>query len=148
MNGSVWRACRVCLVICATLVGCGGKGKRADTGPQQAEPTGDEELRDENMIPPEKMDAIQRELDRKRTVASRCLTSAIESGDAPKNARGKVTYEFMIGKDGRARDVEVVKASLESKQTQECVADLIRKIDFGSLSRELEWSYTFAFEAF
>jgi hypothetical protein len=131
------------------LVACGGGSKKAETFPDDEgggagapPPSGGE------MIPPERMDGIQRELDRKRGNATRCLTQAIDHGEIDKNARGKIAVEFVIARNGQARDLRVIRTSFESQRFQDCVLDVVRKIDFGSLPRDLEWSYTFAFEAF
>lgn len=136
-------------VVAVLCVACGGGEKKEDTLPD--EEGGEEVVEDTSggdMIPPERMDAIQQELDRKRNVATRCLTEAIDAGKADKNARGKITLEFVITTTGQARDVKIVKSTIQSDMVDECVADVVRKIDFGSLSKDLEWSYTYAFEAF
>jgi hypothetical protein len=141
-------------MVTTALVGvlaCGGKGKSEDTGP-------DDEVVDEggaaeddgsgDMIPPEKLEGIQSALDRKRGVASHCLTDAIDAGEVPKNARGKVLVELVVQPNGQARDVAIIKTSLESKTLEACIVDLVSKISFPELPRDQEWSYTFAFEAF
>ena len=143
-------------VIGAVVVGlaaCGGKSKGGDTTPDEGtadEGGGETQAADEDsaMIPPERMDEIQSTLDRKRDSASRCLTSAIDEGEAPKNAHGKVMLEFVIGTDGHAKDIKVAKTSIESEKVSSCLVELVGKIDFGPLPRDLDWSYPFAFEAF
>lgn len=141
---------RIAAVVAVLCGACGGGEKKEDTLPDDE--GGGEVVADDtsggDMIPPERMDAIQHELDRKRGVATRCLTEAIDAGEADKNARGKITVEFVITTTGQARDVQVIKSTIDSKMVDECVADVVRKIDFGSLSKDLEWSYTYAFEAF
>lgn len=146
------RAASVVTVV-MVLAACGGADKKEETLPDEG---GGDEVVDEGagdtgtdgMVPPERMDEIQRTLDRKRAVATRCLTDAIEAGDAPKNARGRVTLGFVISPAGKARDIEVLETSIESKQVQDCLVDLVGTIDFGELPRDVNWSYTYAFEAF
>lgn len=140
----------VVVVVVGGLAACGG-GKKEETTPVDE---GGEEVvvedtsSGDDMIPPERMDQIQNELHRKRAVATRCLTDAIDAGEVDKNARGKVTLEFVIDPSGQARDVKVTKSALGSPMIEECVANVVRGITFGSLPRELPWSYTYAFEAF
>lgn len=135
------------------LVACGGKGKSEDTGPDQGEVTEEEGMSEDDpcaggMCPPEKLEAIQNELDRKRGVATRCLTDAIDAGEADKNAHGKIVVDFTIQKSGKAKEVQIVKSSIKSQVLESCIVDLITRIGFPDIPKDLEWSYTFAFEAF
>jgi len=41
------------------------------------------------MVPPEKMDEINRSLERKRTIMSHCLAVAVDNKELPKNSRGR-----------------------------------------------------------
>ena len=45
-------------------------------------------------------------------------------------------------------DVAIVKSSIQSQVLETCIVDLISKIGFPEIPRDLDWSYTFAFEAF
>lgn len=146
--------------IVVTVLGaaaCGGGNKQAQTTPPGGD--GDDVAVDDDggggdvsggdeMVPPEKMDAIQRTLDRRRAIASRCLTDAVEAGEAKKNARGKVTVNFVVTTGGKARDVSIASTSLDSEMVQQCVIELVASTTFPELPRDLDWSYTFAFEAF
>ncbi len=137
------------LVLVAALGACGGGGgKTEETIPDEGDGEEVEPDDDGGMIPPERMDAITNDLNRKRQTASRCLTEAIDAGDADKNSRGKITLEFVIAASGKPRDISVVNATLKSKMVQDCVVELVGNMDFGALPRDLDWSYTFAFEAF
>jgi hypothetical protein len=131
---------------------CGGKGKSEDTGPDEVSEddgmTEDPCAGGDDMCPPEKLEAIQNELNRKRATATRCLTDAVDAGEADKNAHGKVVVEFVIQKSGQAKDIEIVKSSIKSQVLESCIVDLVSKIGFPDIPKDLEWSYTFAFEAF
>jgi hypothetical protein len=144
----------ITFAVVVTLVACGG-GKKDDTTPD--EDTSDEgggggmstdDGADPGMCPPEKLDAIKVALDRKRNAATRCLTDAIDAGEADKNARGMITVGFVIETNGHPRDVSVQEASLDSKMVQDCVVDVVAKMTFPELPSDLDWSYTFAFEAY
>jgi TonB family protein len=136
-----------------SLAACGGGGKKEDTTPDESgmgDEGGGEDMSsgDGDMVPPEKMDAIQRTLDHRRDAASRCLTTAISEGKAEKNTRGKITVGMKITPDGRAKDVSIQKSSIESQAVQDCVVGVVQETVFDPLPKELDWSYTFAFEAF
>jgi hypothetical protein len=126
-----------------------GKSKPADTTP--AGGGDDDGFDDENsggdMVPPERMDEIKAQLDRKRTGASRCLADAVNSGKLPRNTKGHVALGFTIGTNGTAKDLKVIETSIDSEDVQRCVMEKVQQIDFGALPAELEWSYTFAFES-
>jgi len=121
----------------------GGGGGTVDPNATSGDPTD----RSGEQHDPQKMDEVRQLLDRKQMVASRCLSMAIEAGNAPKNAHGKITYEIKIGPDGKTTSVEVVKTSIESKDVQGCVKRKIEEIEFPTMAKEYETSYTFAMES-
>ena len=132
-------------------LGCGG-GQRADTTPPggggeaQAGPTG-QGGDGGGAVPPDTIDEINRQLSRKREVMSRCLSSAVDNKELPKNARGKVTVEIVISPSGTADSVKIVRANLESKILDDCIIGHIKEIAFPQLPRSFETSYTYGFEA-
>lgn len=137
-------------VILAALAACGGK--HAETTPtsgpeasEAGEPTGHAGGGD--MVPPEKMDEINRSLSRKRPVVARCLAIAVDNKELPKNAAGKITLEIVIAPGGRAEVVKVVRATLESKSLADCVIGHVKDIQFPDLPRPYETSFTYGFEA-
>jgi hypothetical protein len=140
----------IAVLLSATLVACGGGKKQVE------EPTGDDVASGDDdagggggdvMVPPEKMEEINVRLDRKRSIAARCLSDAVEAGEAPKNARGKITLEFVISPAGKAEQIKVAKATFENEAVRNCVIGKIQDIAFPELPKALEWSYTFAFES-
>ncbi len=136
--------------IVATLAACGGKKKSEDTtpeGPTISNRPGDTTDRSGSMFPPEKMDEINRMLERKRPAVSRCLTMAVDNQELPKNSRGKVTLAMTISPAGKAGSIKVVKATLESKSLNDCVIGKVQEIQFPDLPKPYETSYTYAFEA-
>ena len=134
------------LMIAGLALGCGGK--HADTTPagggtERAEApasSGD-------MVPPEKIDEINRSLQRKRPVMSRCLAIAVDNKELPRNAAGKVTVEIVIAPSGTAESVKIVRATLESKMLSDCVVSRVKEIPFPQLPRSFETSFTYGFEA-
>jgi hypothetical protein len=125
---------------------CGGGDKHPDTMPASAAGGGGAaEVTDQ--VPPEKMDEINRSLDRKRTIMSHCLAIAVDNKELPKSSRGKVTVELSIATNGKADSVKIVRASLESKTLGECVIHHIQEIQFPELPKPFVTSYTYGFEA-
>lgn len=134
-------------IACAGALGlaaCGGKSKPA-AGP--TDETEASEPASGDVVGPETMDEIRRSLDRKRNVVARCLAPAIDGGELPKNARGRMTLGFVISPAGRATELKVIKASLDSKILTDCVLERVREIEFPTVPDPLPWSYTFGFEA-
>ena len=149
---SIWPGCIA--VLASLWIGCGA-GKRADTTPSggggdtqggQAGRSGDGGDSGE-IVPPEKMDQINRSLERKRPIVSRCLAIAVDNKELPKNSAGKITLEIVISPAGKADSVKVVRATLDSKTLTDCVIAHVREIQFPELPRPYETSYTYGFEA-
>jgi hypothetical protein len=144
------------LGIAVALAACGGKNKSSDTGPDNGgggggggddtaeNPCGDST----GMCSPETLQEIQSDLDRKRDPATRCLTNAIDGGDVDKNAHGSIAVDFVITPDGHAKNVTITKSTIDAQSVQDCVKKLVENISFPSVPKDLDWSYTFAFEAF
>jgi hypothetical protein len=131
-------------VLAMLITGCGGK-------PAPVTPAGGSTVaaRDDSasMIPPETMDEIQRTLDRKRATMSRCLALAVDAKELPRNAKGKVTLDLVIAPGGKATEVKIVRASIESKSLDECLISRVREIQFPDVSKPVPTSYTYGFEA-
>jgi hypothetical protein len=128
------------------VAACGG-GTSSDTTPATipaAAPSADQSG---EMVPPEKMDEINRNLARKRQVMSRCLSLAIDNKELPRNSKGKVTVELVIAPNGKADEVKIVRASVESPMLNDCVIARIKEIQFPELPRPYVTSYTYGFEA-
>ena len=99
------------------------------------------------MVPPDKIDEINRALGRKRAIMSHCLATAVDNKELPKNSQGKVTVEIVISPSGTVDSVKVVRATLESKMLDDCIIGHIKEIAFPQLPRSFETSYTYGFEA-
>ena len=139
-------------VVIAAAAGCGSKNKNnaeessgllIDTQATSADTTD----RSGAMVPPEKMDEVNRALQRKQMIVSRCLADAVESGEAPKNSHGKVTLEIVIAPSGHASKVSVIKSSIEAQSVQDCVKKKVEEVAFPELPKDYETSFTYAMEA-
>ena len=113
------------MIVVVALAACGG-GKKANTTPTDEsgggeDPNATQVAGDPEQVTPEQMDDINRMLDRRRGIVSRCLAEAVDAKDLPKNARGKVTIELTIEPSGKAESVKVVKNTLESERIGTCV---------------------------
>jgi hypothetical protein len=139
----------VVVVLAAAACGSKNKNNTEEGGGGSIDPnmsTGDPTDRSGEQIDPMKMDEVITLLDRKRMIVSRCLSTAVEAGNAPKNSRGKITLAIKIGGDGKATSVEVIKASIESKEVQGCVKRKVEDISFPVMNKPYETSYTYAME--
>ena len=141
------------LLVVLAAAACGSKNKNNvdnSGGGGSIDPnatSGDTTDRSHEQVDPVKMDEVNQLLDRKRMIVSRCLSQAVEAGNAPKNARGKITLEIKIGSDGKATSVEVIKTSIESKEVQGCVKRKVEEITFPQFAKQYDTSYTYAMEA-
>ena len=133
----------------ALVAGCGGKHGGDTTPAAGAASAGEPAARpgDGDIVSPDKMDEINRSLERKRQIMSHCLAIAVDNKELPKNSAGKVTLEIVIGPDGKASSVKVVRATLESKTLTDCVIGHVKEIQFPELAKPYETSYTYGFEA-
>jgi hypothetical protein len=126
------------------LIACGGGDKPAATTPVAAGPAATEAA---DFVAPEKMDEINRSLERKRPIMSHCLAIAVDNKELPKSSAGRVTLEIVIAPSGKASTVKIVKASLESKTLADCIVKHVEEIQFPELPKPYETSYTYGFEA-
>ncbi len=140
---------RIAILVVA-LSACGGnKPAPVDPDSQAALPhtsNDDDTDRSGGMVPPEKMDEIKKDLDRKGQLISNCLAVAVDNKEVPRNSHGKVTLELVI-RSGRAENIKVVNATLESKSLTDCVIAHVKEIEFPSLGKPYETSHTYSFEA-
>jgi hypothetical protein len=138
------------LLAAAAAAACGGGGSKpaseATTASESSSPEGDVSGGDGTVVSTETMDDIRRALDRKRNAVARCLSPAVDAGELPKNARGRMTLGFTISASGKAGDLKVVKSNLESKLLTDCVFARIGEIEFPTVAEPLPWSYTYGFE--
>jgi hypothetical protein len=138
------------LVLVVLAFACGGKNKGDANEGGSIDPnatSGDPTDRSGNMVPAEKMDEINQLLQRKQMIVSRCLANAVEAGEAPKGTHGKITYEISIAPNGHTTKVEVIKSSIEVKSVQGCVKRHIEEIQFPTLPKQYDTSWTYAMEA-
>jgi len=136
---------RYALLIASLVAGCGGK--HVDPAPAGGIANGGGHADQADQVPPEKMDEIIRNLERKRPIMSHCLAIAVDNKELPKSSAGKVTVELVIAPGGKADNVKIVRATLESKTLNECVINHIKEIQFPDLPKPYETSYTYGFEA-
>jgi len=93
------------------------------------------------------MDDIQRRFDRKRATVSRCLSAAVDAKELPKSSRGRITLNVTVMPDGKAGEVSIAKASIESPMLNSCVVAKVKEIIFPEVPKPFPTSYTYGFEA-
>ncbi len=129
----------------AAAAGCGGS-KPAATTPVATTTADASDGTNSEQVPPEQMDEINRNLERKRPIVAKCLAIAVDNKELPRASRGKITLEIVIV-GGVAETVTVARTTLESKSLESCVIGHIRKIQFPVLPKPYPTSYTYGFEA-
>lgn len=139
------------MVFAVVLVAACG-GKKGDTTPKDnggtlGGPYQDAPDMSGQMVSPEKMDEIERLLDRKSNIISKCLSKAVDNKELPKNSHGKVTLDITISAAGKADSVKVIKASLDSQSLHGCIIEHVKEIQFPELPKPYPTSHTYAFEA-
>lgn len=147
------RALLLGCVATSLLASCGGGSKHTaatmpvsnDDGNAETPAVSDGESG--TMESAEALDGINRALDRKRPMAARCLSEAVDRKEFPSSSHGKMTLGFSISADGKASNIKVIKSTLESEQLAACVIALVERIAFPALQASRDWSYTYAFEA-
>lgn len=147
---------RFLLLTILVAAACGGGKKSssstteavtsADEGDDSGNPCGEDPCSG-GMCPPEVLDNIQTTLTRRRTAAARCLSEAVNAGKMPRSSSGSVALSFVIGTNGKARNVTVVRSSIKNEDVERCVISKIEEIDFGDVPIDLDWSHTYAFES-
>ncbi|MCX5748361.1 MAG: hypothetical protein NT062_38400, partial [Proteobacteria bacterium] len=121
------------LAIMLVTMGC---GKKANTTPDDGEEhqapigvgSGEQYANDPNQVPAEKIEETNRLLARKQNVVARCLSIAVDNKELPKNTRGKVTLDIVVGRDGTAKTIKVAHTTIESKSLEACVIEQVQKI--------------------
>jgi hypothetical protein len=139
------------LLIAVLVAACGGKNKGADEGggatiDTQAT-TGDPTDRSAEQVPIETMDEINNLLGRKQMIVSRCLSTAVEAGEAPKGVRAKVTLAISIAPSGSVSKVDVIKSTIDLQSVQGCVKQHVQQISFPTVPKQYDTSWTYAMEA-
>jgi len=142
--------------LAVVFAACGG-GKKGDTTPTSGpECTGDfcgNPIDDQPtttggpIVNSDTADQIQRRFERRGTAVSRCLAFVVDNKELPKNSHGKITLSVTISPSGRAEEVKVLKATLDSKSLNDCVIDRVKEIEFPELPKPYPTTYTYAFEA-
>ena len=142
---------KVLLLVVLATAACGGKNKNDSneggaTIDTQAT-TGDPTDRSGEQVPPETMDEISNLLGRKQMIISRCLSTAVEAGEAPKGVKAKITLSISIAPSGSVSKVEVIKSTLDVQSVQSCVKQHVQQITFPTVPKTYETSHTYAMEA-
>jgi hypothetical protein len=139
------------VVVLGVLAACGSKNKNdANEGGATIDTqatTGDPTDRSGEMVSPETMDEVTQLLNRKQIIISRCLASAVETGEAPKGARGKIALAISIAPSGKVLKVDVIKSSIPGDSVGECVKQKVQDITFPEMPKQYDTSHTYAMEA-
>jgi hypothetical protein len=143
----------IAAIACLCLAACGSKPKKQETArdPDEwergKEPVAEAPRNDVGLVDAQTMEEIQKVFQRKANAVSRCLSYAVDNKELPKNSRGKVTLEVTISPAGKADDIKILKATIDSKSLNECILGRVREIQFPNVLKPTPTTYTYAFEA-
>lgn len=96
---------------------------------------------------PEDYDAMQRFFAKRRVQVARCYGDALEAGAIDKKAKGSMTVEMVITRDGRAEALEIVKDSLKNDAVAACVKTMIAGWELPKPQGLMSFSFVYDFEA-
>jgi hypothetical protein len=126
--------------------GCGGPGKKTAEGPDmEAEYDDEDERAGDDIMAEDKLDEIQRFFDNKRTVITRCFTSAIDAGEIPKNASGRLNITVKILPSGKVTSVRITEIQPRSKFFENCVTETASNWTVTTLSKPFDYSHSYRF---
>jgi hypothetical protein len=138
------------VMLLAMILGACGGGKSSSTTTTPDEQDQTPIATDNNaadMVSMETADEIKTLLERKRNIVSRCLAVAVDNKELPKNSRGKITLTIDIEPSGKAGNIKVEKATIESKSLTDCVLGHVREIQFPHVPKTYPYTYSYGFEA-
>ncbi|MGE0545487.1 MAG: AgmX/PglI C-terminal domain-containing protein [Kofleriaceae bacterium] len=126
--------------------GCGGGTSSSTTTPSEDNSQPAAHDGSSEMVSPETQDEIRSRLDRKLGSVCRCLTQAVDNQELPKNSKGKTTMSIEILPGGKAGEVKVIKATIDSASLTQCMINHIREIEFPAVPKPYPTSYTYGCE--
>ena len=141
---------KLILAVVVVVAACGGKNKGAEEGGATIDTqatTGDPTDRSGEQVPSETMDEINQMLQRKQMIVSRCLSVAVEAGEAPKGTHAKITLAISITTSGSVSKVDVIKSTIDLQSVQSCVKQHVQQIAFPTVPKQYDTSWTYAMEA-
>lgn len=145
---ALWTGLGLVLLLTASD-GLGGCAKSARSTPPQAnaatEPTPAPLAPDEELIPPEKLEAVNTLLERKRFGTSRCVQAAQDAGQLQPAESIKVSVSFFVGTAGKAHDAKITEGGGRAAALETCLVEFIEGLTFEALPRDVEFSQTYYF---
>ena len=123
---------------------CGKPDAKAPVGEvaTEAEPT---PAAADELIAPEKLEAVNTLLARKRFSTSRCVQAAQDAGELKPSQSVKISLSFMVGTAGKAHTSKVISGAGTSKLLETCLIEFIEGLQFEALPRDVEFSQTYYF---
>ncbi len=135
----------ICCVGLLCAAGCGG-GEKKTAAPEPMEEV--EEDDGEDLIPEEKFEEIKNTFERKATTVARCFPLAVESGEVDQDDRIQVSVGLVIQPNGSASQLEILGSSKRSKTLEACVLESVKRWQFTTLPKPLQYSYGFKLQRF
>ncbi len=144
--GKVYASVGMAILLCA----CGGGKKKDSTSPDPGYVYGQQEEHEETeeLIPEEKFEQIKNTFERKASTVARCFPEAVKTGELDSEDRVKVTIGLVIQPNGTASQLKILGSSKRSAALEACVIATVKRWDFVTLPKPLEYSYGFVMQRF
>jgi hypothetical protein len=99
------------------------------------------------MVPEEKMDEINTYFTRKQSSRqiTDCWVATMEKDDVKEGQKGKVTFNFTIGTDGKVGNIKASSLTPPNAKTFEsCIAEKMKSWTVTTLEQPFDTSWTFS----
>jgi len=139
-------ATAIILTLAVWAMACGGGEKKVEE-PVAGDDDGaaQHEQSQEYIVPQEKLDAVQRYMDRQRNFIAYCWGDALEAGEVETGQSGHITLSFQVQTDGTVGNIKISEEEPKSKTLESCVLEKARRWKITTLEKPLDYSYTFGF---
>ncbi len=129
----------------AGATACGGGQKKVEEPAAGNDDDSAQEQPEEYMVSQEKLDAVQRYMERQRNFIAYCWGDALEAGEVKAGQSGHITLSFQVQTDGTVGHIEIAEEDPKSKTLESCVLEKAKRWKITSLEKPLDYSYTFGF---
>ncbi len=139
-------ATAIILALGVGATACGGGHKKVEepvAGDDDG--AGQQDQPEEYIVPQEKLDAVQRYMDRQRNFVAYCWGDALEAGEVKSGQSGHMTLSFQVQTDGTVGNIKITEEEPKSKTLERCVLEKAKRWKITTLEKPLDYSFTFGF---
>lgn len=138
-------ATAIILALGVGATACGGGQKKVEEPVAGDDDGAAQEQPEEYIVPQEKLDAVQRYMERQRNFIAYCWGDALEAGEVKQGQSGHITLSFQVQTDGTVDGIKITEEDPKSKTLENCVLGKAKRWKITTLEKPLDYSYTFGF---